>query len=60
MVREKAEHVLIDIEGYPKEKKTFIDLVDILFFTGIAFLIMVSKDMRFTSTSLLIYLEKKN
>jgi hypothetical protein len=60
MVREKAEHVLIDIEGYPKEKKTFIDLVDILFFTGIAFLIMVSKDMRFTSTSLLIYREKKN
>jgi len=60
MVREKAEHVLIDIEGYPKEKKTFIDLVDILFFTGIAFLIMVSKDMRFISTSLLIYREKKN
>jgi hypothetical protein len=47
------ERVRWGLDGCPREKKSLVLSVDIVFFKGIAFLITVSRDMRLITEKML-------
>lgn len=40
-IRKRPDHVHIDVAVMPKEKKSFILSIDIMYFTGLIFLVTV-------------------
>jgi len=51
--RTKPQHVQVESSRFPERKKDTVLLVDIMHFTGINFLVTVSRDIKFITTGVL-------
>ena len=58
-VRKKPEHVKVNVDCFPREKKVLILLVDIMYVMGMSFLIKVTRDIKFITSTWLVD-KKKN
>jgi hypothetical protein len=58
-VQVKPKHVSVDIETAAKEKLNIVLAVDVMHFTGLNFLVTVSRNLRFLTATILLDRKKK-
>lgn len=59
MVRQKLDHVLVEVNNPPISKQEVVLSVDLMHFIGVNFLITVSRDVRFITATILYDQKKK-